>query len=210
LFSGSIKGDTLQGEFRSGKGKGELWQAWKDPNFKLGDANVLTTLKDGAAPISFAVTTAEGRRLSFPGPDFGDKVKIFTIMGTWCPNCRDEQIFLKEYAAKHPDQAKNLAIVGFSFERHKDSVQANQHLLAYKRKMGIPFDLVHAGKNSKEEAAQFFPALDKVMAFPTMIVLDQQNKVHYIHTGFDGPATSKYAAFSASFEKMIQDLLAKG
>ncbi len=210
LFSGSIKGDTLQGEFRSGKSKGELWQAWKDPNFKLGDANTLTSLKAKAAPITFAVTNPEGRKLVFPGPDFGNKVKIFTIMGTWCPNCRDEQMFLKEYLEKHPEQAPNLAIVGFAFERHKDSVQANRHLLAYKQKMGIPFDIVHAGKNNKDEAAHFFPALEKVMAFPTMIILDQQNKVQYIHTGFDGPATSKYNAFSLQFEKMLQELLQKG
>lgn len=206
LFGGSIRGDSLQGEFRSGKSAGELWAAWRDPNFRLGKADSLTTLKAGAKDFSFQVKTPDGRDLSFPGPTFEGKVKIFTIMGTWCPNCRDEQNFLTQYLREHPEMVQKLAIVGFSFERHKDPAQANAHLAEYKRKMGIPFEIVHAGKNSKDEAAQFFPSLSRVMAFPTMIILDQNNQVRRIHTGFDGPATSKYGEFKKEFEALMTDL----
>lgn len=206
LFSGSIRGDSLQGELRSGKSKGELWTAWRDPNFKLGNADSLTTLKAGKSDFSFQVKTPDGRDLTFPGPAFDNKIKIFTIMGTWCPNCRDEQNFLVEYLKQHPEVAKNLSIVGFSFERHKEIAAANAHLAEYKRKMGIPFEIVYAGKNSAEEASKVFPALSKVMAFPTMIVLDKNNKVRRIHTGFDGPATSKYADFKKEFESLLAEL----
>jgi thiol-disulfide isomerase/thioredoxin len=127
-------------------------------------------------------------------------------MGTWCPNCRDEQLFLREFMAENPDLARDMAVVGFAFERHKDAAQANAQLLQYKKKMGIPFDIVYAGKADKNEAAKFFPALDKVMAFPTMIVLDKNNVVRHIHTGFDGPATSRYAAFKAEFKDLITAL----
>lgn len=212
LFVGNLQGDSLQGEFRSGKSDPQLWTSWRDPNFKLGNADSLTVLKTGENAISFAVKTPDGRDLVYPGPAFDGKIKIFTIMGTWCPNCRDEQIFLTEYLKNNPDAAKDLAIVGCSFERNKDAARANAHLLEYKKKMGIPFDIVLAGetgKSASEEASRFFPALNKVMAFPTMIIIDKNNRVRQIHTGFDGPATSKYAAFKQEFNTLIKQLRAE-
>lgn len=205
LFSGSIRGDSLFGEYRSGKHYRTLWTAWRDPDFKLGNADSLTALKAGAN-ISFNLKTPEGHDLTFPSQEIDGKIKIFTIMGTWCPNCRDEQVFLNEFLQNNPDAAKDLAIVGFAFERHKDPAQANAHLLEYKKKMGIPFDIVYAGKNSSKEAEKLFPALDKVMAFPTMIILDRQNRVRRVHTGFDGPATSKYQDFKKEFSALIASL----
>jgi thiol-disulfide isomerase/thioredoxin len=207
LFAASMaQGDTLQGEFRSGTHYRTLWKAWKDPAFELADPDSLTTLLHNGGEIAFQLKTPEGRELTFPGPAFGDKIKIFTIMGTWCPNCRDEQAFLTEYLKNNPAAARDLAIVGFAFERHKDPAGANAHLLEYKRKMGIPFDLVYAGRNDKDEAEKVFPALSRVMAFPTMIILDRRNVVRRIHTGFDGPATSKYGEFKQDFETLIEEL----
>lgn len=205
LFSGSIRGDSLIGEYRSGKHSRTLWTAWRDPDFKLGEADSLTTLKAGAN-ISFNLKTPEGRNLTFPSREFEGKIKIFTIMGTWCPNCRDEQVFLNEFLQQNPQAAQDLAVVGFAFERHKDPAQANAHLLEYKKKMGIPFDIVYAGKNDKAEAEKLFPALSNVMAYPTMIIIDRQNRVRRIHTGFDGPATSRYGAFKKEFSELIETL----
>lgn len=206
LFSGSIKGDTLQGEFKSGTHFHTLWTAWKDPSFQLGNADALTTIKPGAADISFNLKTPEGKDLIFPSPAFDGKIKIFTISGTWCPNCRDEQVFLRDYLKNNPEAAKDISVVSFSFERHKDPAQANAQLLNYKKRLGIPFDLVYAGKANTAEAGKFFPSLNKVMAFPTMIILDKNNRVNRIHTGFDGPATSKYAEFQEDFAHLIDTL----
>lgn len=205
LFSGSARGDSLFGEFRSGKHYRALMTSWRDPRFQLGHADSLTGLKPGEN-ISFRLKTPEGRELTFPDQALDGKIKIFTILGTWCPNCRDEQLFLKEFLQQNPEAAKDLAIVGFAFERHKDPTLANAHLLEYKKKMGIPFDIVYAGKNDKAEAEKLFPALSKVMAFPTMMILDKHNKVRRIHTGFDGPATSKYGAFKKEFSDLIETL----
>lgn len=206
LFSGSIRQDSLQGEFRSGKTGRELFVAWQDSTFKLGHADQLTLVKAGAAPISFAFDNAEGRPLHFPGPMYDGKVKIFTIMGTWCPNCRDEQAFLVEFLKNNPEMAAKMAVTAFAFERNKTAEQANTHLRTYKQKMGIPFDMVFAGKANKEEAARVFPSLDHVMAFPTMIIVDKKNNVRRVHTGFDGPATSKYAEFKSSFAELMAEL----
>lgn len=205
LFSGTIKGDTLQGEFRSGTHYQTLWTAWKDPSFALGDAETLTQIKPDAR-IAFSVKSPEGREITFPSAAFDGKIKVFTLMGTWCPNCRDEQVFLRDFLKENPELASEMSVMGFSFERHQTPEEANAHLMEYRKKMGLPFDIVYAGKANKQDAAQFFPALEQVIAFPTMIVLDKQNRVQRVHTGFDGPATSRYADFKEDFSKLVHSL----
>ncbi len=209
LFSGNIHGDTLQGEFRSGKHYRSLWHAWRDPQFRLGNPDSLTTLTSNAGAITFNFTTPEGKNLEFPSPAFDGKIKIFTIMGTWCPNCRDEQNFLVAYLKENPALADKMEVVSFAFERQKDSALVNAHLLNYKKKMGIPFELVFAGAAEKKAAEAVFPSLSKVLAFPTMIILDKKNQVRKIHTGFDGPATSRFAGFKKEFADLMAVLAAE-
>ncbi|MFN0216099.1 MAG: TlpA family protein disulfide reductase [Saprospiraceae bacterium] len=206
LFSGSIQGDSLQGEFRSGHKFQTLWTGWKDTSFELGPADSLTQFNPNAK-VSFSVKNPAGQDIAFPSSQFDNKVKIFTVMGTWCPNCRDEQIFLRDFLVKNPDLAQNISIISFAFERIKDPARANEHLMEYKKKMGIPFEIVYAGKADKASAASFFPALDKVMAYPTMIILDKQNRIRHVHTGFDGPASSRYAQFKNDFTKLIEEMV---
>lgn len=207
LFSGSIHGDTLQGEFRSGKHYQSLWNAWQDPEFELGDPDSLTALNEDAGAITFSLKTAEGNLRTFPDPNLDGKIKIFTVMGTWCPNCRDEQTFLRMFLIENPQLADKIEVLSFAFERYEDTTKANAHLRIYKQKMNLPFDLVLAGKADKKEAAQVFPALSHVLAFPTMIILDKQNEVRRIHTGFDGPATSRYSAFKQTFTALMEKLV---
>lgn len=206
LFSGKILGDTLQGEFRSGKHYQSLWTAWRDTAFHLGNPDSLTAVATGKHPIAFSLATPDGKNIVFPSAEFDEKIKVFTLMGTWCPNCRDEQKFLADYLNENPAMADKMTVIGFAFERYKDPAQANAHLRTYKEKMGIPFDLVYAGKADKDEAGKVFPALNHVLAFPTMIILDKQNQIRRIHTGFDGPATSKYPGFVKGFKELMETL----
>ncbi|MBL7775492.1 MAG: TlpA family protein disulfide reductase [Saprospiraceae bacterium] len=206
LFSGSIHGDTLQGEFRSGNHYRTLWTAWRDPSFSLANPDSLTQLNPTNTQISFDLSTPGGKRLRFPSAEMNAKIKVFTIMGTWCPNCRDEQLFLKSFLAENPALAPEMTVVGFAFERYPDSAQAMAQLRTYQQKLGIPFDLVYAGKADKKAAEAVFPALNRVLAFPTMIILDKKNQVRRIHAGFDGPATSKYEDFKREFAQLINTL----
>ncbi|MBL7828175.1 MAG: TlpA family protein disulfide reductase [Saprospiraceae bacterium] len=205
LFSGGIQGDTLQGEFLSGHKYKSLWSAWKDANYDLRSADSLTQITKGGE-IAFKAQTPEGKTVQFPSAEFDNKIKIFTISGTWCPNCKDELLFLNQFMNENPDLAKQISVVVCSFERDKDPEKANRHIQAYKKKLGITFDMVYAGKANKDEASNFFKALDHVMAFPTMIILDKKNQVRKIHTGFDGPATSRYESFRQDFKSLIQSL----
>ena len=52
--------------------------------------------------------------------------------------------------------------------------------------------------------------LSKVIAYPTMIVLDRTGEVRRVHTGFDGPGTGeKYNEFRREFTAFIEQLLAE-
>ncbi len=205
LFSGKMVGDSLQGEFRSGKGNPTLWTAWRDAKFDIGAPDTLTHLVAGKK-MAFEFATPDGRQLKFPGPTFDNKITVLTIMGTWCPNCRDEQSFLRDFLKENPDLANEMQVVSASFERHKDVASANAQLVQYRKVMGLSHDIVYAGKASKTEAAAVFPVLDKVLAFPTMIIMDKKGQIRRVHTGFDGPATSKYASFKSEFAQLIQSL----
>lgn len=205
LFSGSMQGDTLQGEFRSGHKFQTLWEGWKDPNFDLPSGDSLSHIKPGSN-IKFQAKTPEGGVLAYPSPAFDGKIRILAIMGTWCPNCKDEQLFLRDYLKEHPDMAGQMKVVGLAFERGADQARAISHLAEYKKKLGIPFDIVYAGESKKDAVAEFFPALDKVYGYPTMIILDKQGQVRRVHTGFDGPATSRFAAFKEDFDQLMHQL----
>jgi hypothetical protein len=49
--------------------------------------------------------------------------------------------------------------------------------------------------------------LNEITAFPTMLILDENNRVVKIHTGFNGPATSQYVIFKRDFEESIDKVL---
>lgn len=207
LFSGTIDGDTLLGEFRSGIHLRTLWKAWKDPEFSLRHPDSLTTLVRGAPALSFQFTTPEGDTLRYPDPAHAGKVHIITVSGTWCPNCKDEQVFMRDFMRSHPDLAAGMRVVSLSFERGSDPQAIQQHLQRYRQKLDLPFPVVYAGPADAASAARVLPQLNHVMAFPTMVLMDRNNQVHQIHTGFDGPATSRYATFKADFEQTIRGLL---
>ena len=203
LFEGKIKEDGhLDALFRSGKGAPEIWEARKNDAFELNDANSLTKLKSANERIDFTFPDATGKQISLK--DYEGKVKILQIMGTWCPNCRDETRFLTDYLKRKPND--KLAVIALAFERNAD-VAATQ-VAIYKQKMAVPYDILIAGTTTrKDEAAKSLTWLDKVVAYPTMLFIDKNNVVRRIHTGFDGPATSKHAEFAAEFENFVEKML---
>lgn len=79
-----------------------------------------------------------------------------------------------------------------------------------KERFKIDYPVVLAGTNNKEEAAKALPALNRVVAFPTTIILDKKGAVRHIHTGFSGPGTGAYYdQFVDEFNGLINKLLAE-
>lgn len=119
--------------------------------------------------------------------------------------CKDETVFLTEYKRTHPNT--EIAYLALAFEAYSDSSKVNSLLKSYQKKMNMDYQVLWAGKAKSKEASEKLPFLNKVMAFPTLFILDKNNQVVYTHTGFSGPATSQYDNFKAEFETKIQELI---
>ncbi|SNR84115.1 MULTISPECIES: peroxiredoxin family protein [Hymenobacter] len=209
LFTAQKQGNTLQGDFYSGKSGHETWTATLDPNAKLPDANALTGMKPGQKKLNFTFPSIyEGGSISPSDPKYKGKVVVVQILGSWCPNCMDETNFLAPWYEKN--KQRGVEIIGLGYERTADQKLASQKLLKMKERMKVGYDLAVAGQASAAEASKSLPQLAKVIAFPTTIFLDKKGEVRKIHTGYSGPGTGKYYEQEvAEFNKTIDQLLAE-
>ena len=206
LFHGKILPDgTLTGAFYSGNHYRTTWEGRRDENFKLANPDSLTYLLPGHQKLTFSFENTEGKAISPENPEYQGKVKIVQIMGTWCPNCRDETEFLVNYLKEK--KPENLAVIALAFEKYADKEKANNAIRTYQSYFGMNYEIVHAGSNKKESAAKALPMLNQILSYPTMIFLDKDNRVRKIHTGFYGPATSEYMAFTKEFDTFVTSLL---
>lgn len=208
LYEAKILPDgTLTGIYRSGNHFKTYWDAQRRDSMdllELGDPYALTEIRDIQIPFTVSFPDPDGNIPDLTKGNYAGKPKIIQIMGTWCPNCRDETDFLLSYLKQHPDPG--FEILGISFERHTDPQKALAAIKTYKEKMKIPYTIVYGGSNNKQEASEALPMLNEVIAFPTLIFLDSNNKVVATHTGFAGPATAGYEAFKSEFESLVEEI----
>lgn len=206
LFEAQIdEKQQMKGLFRSGKHYKSYWEASKDDTFELTSPDSLTYLKEGYDALSFNFRNTDGEIISLDNEKFKNKVKIVQILGTWCPNCRDETEFLMKYLKDNP--TKEVEVIALAFEKYKDEAKAMAPLKTYKEKFNIPYDLCYAGYYNKKEAAKSLPMLNAIISYPTMLFLDKNDRIRRIHTGFSGPATSEFKNFSTEFESYMDNLL---
>ncbi|MGB1218077.1 MAG: TlpA disulfide reductase family protein, partial [Saprospiraceae bacterium] len=209
LFEAKVLEDkTLIGSFRSGTHYKSTWSAKRNPDFKLDDASTLTYLKNKDDKFTFAFPNTEGKTISLEDEKYQGKAKIIQILGTWCPNCADETEFLMEYLKNNPNE--DLEVIGLAFEKHKTADKTNAALNTFKKRFDVNYEVLWAGSSSKSKAAEALPMLNAIISYPTMIFLDKNNNVTYIHTGFSGPATSKYEGFKKDFDKRVKQLVKEG
>jgi len=205
LFEGKIRPDsTILGIYRSGTHYQTLWEAKRNDGFTLADPDSLTFLREGYEQISFSFPDADGNIISLEDQRFEGKAKIIQIMGTWCSNCLDETTFLIDFLQKNPTE--EVVVIALAFEKYRDKDRAIRAIQTYRNKLQLPYPILYAGYYEKQEAARELPMLDHILSFPTMIFADQNNRVKKIHTGFNGPATSKYQAFISDFNNTIKSL----
>jgi len=204
LFEGkSIVEDTIIGVFYSGKNYKSNFKAYRTDSPTLENAYNLT-LPTTDEPFSFSFESTDGKMVSLEDDAYKGKAKIIQIMGTWCPNCRDETKFLKTYLQEN--QLKNTEVISIGFERYRDKEKSMQSLRRYKKKLDLPYPILHGGYYDKKEASAIFPGLNKIISYPTLIFLDKNNKILKIHTGFNGPATDAYEEFKKEFQVIVDEL----
>ena len=208
LFEATILADgTLAGTFRSGRHYITRWTARRDDNFALASPDELTVMKEDT-PLRFAFPTAAGDTISLTDADYEGRPKLIKIMGTWCPNCREQADFLKDYLANN--DTGDLAVIALAFEKYgADDDRSRAALRRYEQNMKSPWPVLLAGPSDKEAAGKALPMLNKIISYPTLLFVDRDNKVRRIHTGYNGEATSKFSEWEESFDASIKDLLAR-
>ncbi len=208
LFVATKSGDSLMGDYYSGKRAHETFRGIKNENAVMPSPESLTLLKEGYEKIDFSFPDMDGNKISPSDEQFQNKVLILQIFGTWCPNCMDETKFLSQWYNEHHD--RGVEILGLAYERKDDFTYATSRIKKMKEKLGVPYQFVVAGVNDKEKAATTLPMLNKVIAFPTTIFIGRDGKVKYIHTGFEGPGTGiYYEKFKLRFNEIINELLSE-
>lgn len=191
LFTANKDGEgKLLGEFFSGLTWTEFWTAEKDENATLPDPESLTYLKPGYDKIDFSFPDITGKKVIFPDAKYAGKVVVLQIFGTWCPNCMDETVFLSNWY--NVNKGRGVEIIGLAYERKSDFSYASSRVRKMINVLKVPYAFVIAGTYDKEKASQTLPMLNKVMAFPTTIIIGKDGKVRKIHTGFSGPGTGLY------------------
>ncbi|WNB17630.1 TlpA disulfide reductase family protein [Marivirga arenosa] len=209
LFEAEMNEDsTLNGDFYSGKDWYESWTGFRNSNAKLPSPDSLTYLKKGYDNIYFSFPNLEGERVSLTDEKYQNKVVIVQLFGTWCPNCMDETKFLTKWYDKNKD--RGVEIIGLAYEAKDDFNYAKSRVERMIKKYDVKYDFLIAGTNDKEEASKTLPMLNRVISFPTMIILNKDGDLVSIHTGFNGPGTGKYYdEFVEKFNRKMDRLLEK-
>jgi thiol-disulfide isomerase/thioredoxin len=208
LFTASFEGDSLKGDFYSGKLSHEIIKGIKNENAELPDAEALTFLKEGYDRIAFSFPDENRTMISPSDEKYTGKVLILQVFGTWCPNCMDETKFLSQWYKQNHE--RGVEILGLAYERKDDFDYAIGRIRKMKEKLKVPYDFVIAGTNDKEKASQSLPMLNKVIAFPTTIFIGKDGKVKHIRTGFEGPGTGiYYEKFKERFNEIVNELLSE-
>ncbi len=173
------------------------------------DPYSLTFLKAGDSKFDFTFPDLTGKQISLSDDKYKNKVVVVTILGSWCPNCMDENAFLSPWYKENKD--KGVEIIGLAFERKDDFEFAKEKLNRFIKRYDIDYAILFAGKADKKEASEKLPQLNAVLSFPTTFLIDKQGKVRKIHTGFTGPATGEYYdQFVKEFNSDVDQLLNEG
>lgn len=198
---------TLAGEFRTGTGGFRRLSGRREPDARLADVTTLTAVKADAA-FGFTLPDIDGRPVSLADDRFQGKVVIIMIGGTWCPNCHDEAVFMRDFLPGR--RPRGLEAVQLMFEYTQDFASASASVRDFVRQFAIDYPVLIAGSYGPGEVQKALPQIETFYAYPTTLVLGRDGRVRYTHTGFSGPATGPhFEQFKAQFATLIDGLLAE-
>ncbi len=202
LFKARI-GDTIRGIFYSGRTGVYPWVAMRSDSFSLPDPTQITKLKPGEDRITHPFLDLNGDTVTLQDERFLGKALVVEVMGTWCPNCKDEAILLSQLYEKYKDQG--LEVVSLAYERSADFEKERKNIEHMRKSLNLPYTVLFAGKIGEVEKQL---PIEKLYSYPTTFFIDRQGRIRKIHTGFSGPATGEnYQKSVATFEKEIRDIL---
>ena len=204
LFKARVMKNTIDGVFYSGTHRQMKWSGFRDEKAKLPDASSITTYKSNNKPFHLKLPDLDSNIVQLSDSMFKNKVVVLQILGSWCPNCLDESLFLEEYYLNN--RKRGIEILGLSFEKTDDFHRAVGNVKRYRNRLKISYPLVIA--SNRDKIKNVLPGLENFIAFPTTIFLDKNHMIRKIHAGFSGPATgAEYEEFKDDFSLFMDKLL---
>lgn len=209
IVKGKINDDnSISGEQGFGIYKNLKFDGQRNEKAELPDPYKLTFLKEGYKKLDFTFPDLKGQQVSLSDDKYKGKVVIIETIGTWCPNCTDQTVFLAPWFKKN--QKRGVEAIAIGFEQKDDLEYAKYTLGKLKEKYGITYDILFGGIADKKIVAEKLPALNKFVAFPTTIIIDRKGDVREIYTGYTGTVTGKYfEAYEKKFNKVLDELIAE-
>lgn len=204
LFKGSAKGKKIQGSFFSGNHWEEPWVGKFDPDVSLEDPYQLTTFQKEKGNFDFSFQNLKAENVTMKDLLKDKKGLLVQIFGSWCPNCMDETALFTELYSDY--RKKGIEFVGIGFERNGELNKDKITLQKYINHFDIHYPILYGGKASKKLASEKFPMLNKIISFPTSVLLDANGQIVQIHTGFNGPATSKFEPYKKNLLATLDKL----
>lgn len=221
LFHAHLADARLRGTFWSRDTWEEGWTAVADDAFRPPDPWQTPLLKPAAdrpdwrslryVPLDAELlppdADPETTRIRLDDPRLAGRARLLVLFGSWCPNCHDAHAFLKELHARYADAG--LAITSLGFELTDDRARNLAQLRRYDQVMELPWPVLLAADSAdKKNAAQAFPLLTEVRAYPTFVFLDADGAIDGVYSGFSGPATgAAHERLRAAFDRRVRRLL---
>ncbi|MCZ2146217.1 MAG: TlpA family protein disulfide reductase [Bryobacterales bacterium] len=170
------------------------------------EASSHTTMKNPKEAFRFSYPDLEGRTVSSADIRFRGKVVVVAITGSWCPNCHDEAVVLRELYERY--HARGLEIVALGFEYTGEKERDLRQLRLFAEKYKLPYPVLLAG--STENAEQALDQVHNFRAYPTTLFIGRDGLVRRVHAGFEGPSTgARYAALKQEMTQWVESLLAE-
>lgn len=208
MILGRRTADGWEGEMIYDNNYSEPWIAKANPNAELPNPFEIVKIEPGKHRPYFDLLSAGSGKNTIDPSNYEGKVLIVQIFGTWCPNSLDETEYLVNWYKKNKN--RDVAILASSYEANYSQEYGLKRLADYKVMNNIPYDLVLGGRLNKTSAAMPFPFMEKIKAFPTLVIIDKQGYARYVHSYFNGPATgSYYQEFDKRFNEIIDEMEAE-
>lgn|GEM_PF-96751 len=207
LFEGALTNGDINGEFFSGLKWHQAWESTPNESSQLGDPETMTSIRTDSS-IAFSFPDSKGQLVNLEDEAYRGKALAISLMGTWCSNCLDEAVFLKE--AHEQYRSQGFEVIALDFELTTDSAKAFENIVRHEQNLELDYPVLLASLGStKRKAAELLPFLSGFYSYPTLILLDKQHRVVKVHTGFSGPASGKkhYEVFRQKYLQLIDSLV---
>ena len=206
VFVAEIAPDgSMSGRFIGGPKWRSVWTAVRDEHVTLPRGEELITLKPGAPRFTFTFPDVNGQPVSLDDTLFKGKVVIVEAMGSWCPNCLDESVFMKGLYEKYREQG--LEIIGLCFE-DKTFETSQAKMQRFISQTGAGYTFLYAGPRGRESIRSVLYMAEGMLAYPTTVYIDRKGVIRRMETGFSGPGTGiHYENLTGEITGFVEKLL---